>query len=211
MGFLNTAAAAAAGGGANGTLLAATPVISAIGRAANAAGNASAQRAVLGYQQSVAQGNALLADQQATDALSQGTYAEMNLRQRTAQVKGAQRAAFAANGVALNEGSPAQVAASTDAMRDADIATIRNNAARQAWGYRMQAGNYGARGKAFGAAADAVSPVTSGATSLLGSANGVASKWYDIYKNGGFSGSTPAVKGGGRGTYLFESQYPDQE
>lgn len=216
MGFLNTSAAATAGGAASsgaGTFLAAAPVVSAIGNVAGAIGTASAQRATLQYQQAVAQGNALLAEQQAIDARSQGTYAEMDLRQRARQVKGAQRAAFAASGVALNEGSPVQIAASTDAMRDADIATIRNNAARQAWGYTVQGGNYGARGRALGAAADAVSPLASGASSLLGSASGVASKWYDLYKSGALGSSAPpaASTGGGRGTYLFESQYPDQE
>ena len=198
MSFLGISSAGSVGAGAGastmgtgGTLLAAAPVISAVSGGISAIGTANAQRSVLQYQQSVAQANQLLANQQATDALSQGTYAEMNLRTKAAQIKGEQQAGFGANGVALNEGSPVAVAASTDAMRDADIATIRNNAARAAWGYTVQGGNYGARANALGSAAGAVSPVASGATSLLGSASGVAGKWYDLYKNGAFGTSAP--------------------
>lgn len=194
MGFMGVSSAATAGGAGaagGGTLLAAAPLISAFSGAISAGGNASAQRSVLQYQQGVAQGNALLAEQRATDALTQGAQAVGDLQQRVGQVKGAQRASFAANGVDLKVGSPVQIAASTDWARDVDIATIRNNAARSAWGYRVQGANAGAQAGAYGAAAGAVSPIASSASSLLGSASGVASKWYDIYKNGGFGSTGP--------------------
>lgn len=197
MGFMGTSSAATAGGagaaGASGggTLLAAAPLISAVGGAASAFGNAAAQRATLQYQQKVAEGNAILADYQAIDALSQGARAEVDLRKAAAQLKGKQRAALAANGVALNEGSPAAVIAATDTMRDADIATLRNNAARAAWGYRMQGANSTSRAGALGSAAGAVNPLLSGASSLLGSASGVAGRWYDLYKSGAFGTSAP--------------------
>lgn len=206
MSFLGTSAAATAGGaGGGGTLLAAAPLISAVGGAVGAFGNASAQRAVLQYQQKVAEGNAILADYQAIDALSQGVRAEMDLRKSAAQLKGKQRAAFAANGVALNEGSPAAVIAATDTMRDADLATIRNNAARAAWGYRRQGANSTSRANAFGSAAGAVSPALAGASSLLGSAGGVAGRWYDLYKSGAFGTSAPPTDVRESGSSLFSS------
>ncbi|WP_420997594.1 virion core protein, T7 gp14 family [Cupriavidus sp. 30B13] len=201
--------ASAGGGGSWASLLPA--VVGAAGSAASAGNATAGQQTVARYNASVADRNAGLAELQAQDAERQGVTQEMRLRQQTAQLRGKQRAATAANGVSLAEGSPVNIAASTEYMRDVDIDTIRNNAARAAWGYRVQADNYRANASAYRAGADAVSPTGSAATSLLGSASGVASKWYDLYKNGAFSNGAPAVSGGGRGTYTMDTQYPDQE
>ena len=66
--------------------------------------------------------------------------------QRTTMAAGrtrsAQRAALAANGVAIGEGSAAELQASTDIVKELDVNQIKSNALNQAWGYRMQASNY---------------------------------------------------------------------
>lgn len=119
--------------------------------------------------------NARLADQQAADALARGQSAEFNSRLRTSQLKGTQTAALAAHGVALDQGSALDVLTSTDVMGAADAATIRDNAAKEAWGDKVQAANY--RSQAANA-----NPWAAGGASLLGAASTVASRWYR-YKN----------------------------
>lgn len=110
---------------------------------------------------------------------------------RAGQVKSAQRAALAANGVDLGVGSAAEVLTSTDIAKEDDMNMITANAVRAAWGQRVQATN--ASNEAIGkrAGADSINPFMAGATSLLGSATTVASSWYMMNK----SGATAAPKG----------------
>lgn len=58
------------------------------------------------------------------------------------RVKSSQRAALAANGIAIGEGSAAELVASTDIVKEIDVNQIKANATQQAWGYRMQAAGY---------------------------------------------------------------------
>lgn len=167
-------AAGAAAGGMGGYASLIPSVLGAFGSAFGAGSAASNTR-------NVAETNAKLADLQAVDALSRGEQQASKLSRDTNQMIGRQRAAFAANGVSLNEGAPVTIDQSTRYMRDVDLATIRNNAARAAWGYKLQGANYRA-------AAENASPAMAAGTSLLGSASGVAAKWYDLYRNGGIGG-----------------------
>ena len=92
-------------------------------------------------------------------------------------LKSRQTVAMAANGVALDSGTPNAVLTSTDVMGEIDANTIEQNALAQAWGYRTQAGMDRAR-------ANAINPGMSAATTLLGSATQVASTWYGMKKAG---------------------------
>lgn len=118
-----------------------------------------------------ANANAQIADMQARDALARGQSAEFNSRLKTSQLKGAQTASMAAHGVALDSGSPLDVLTSTDVMGSVDALTIRDNAAKEAWGHNVEATNYRAK-------ADSSNPWAAGIGSLLGSAGTVAAKWY---------------------------------
>lgn len=181
----------------------------AFGQAKSAELSAASQKTELANQAYVANMNAALSELQAQDAIRQGVRAGIDVRQRAKQVKGAQRAAFAANGVKLDEGSPAAVQRSTDYIRDVDVATLANNAARTAFGYRVQKANQQARGASFAGGADQISPAGAGATSLLGSASSIADKWYRLY---GRTGAVPpAASGGTRGSYVSDFAYPDSE
>jgi hypothetical protein len=193
------------GGGATGLIGAG---INALGQAKSSELSAAGQKTELANQAYVANMNAALSELQAQDALRQGTLAGLDVRQRAKQVKGAQRAAFAANGVKVDEGSPAAVQRSTEYLRDVDVATLANNAARAAFGYRVQKANQQARGGAYAAGADQISPGGAAATSLLTSAPSIAEKWYRLY---GAQGIPPAASGGGRGTYVSDFAYPDSE
>lgn len=64
------------------------------------------------------------------------------------------------------------------ATGEADALTIQRNALQAAWGYRTQATNQQIGATMARADAGGVSPFVSAATSLVGSATAVASRWY---------------------------------
>lgn len=189
-------ASAASGSGSmlGGVLQLAPSIASTVGGAMNAGSNARAAQSVATYQANIAEQNAALAELRAVDAETRGDLEVERLATRTAGLIGRQRAATGASGVLLNEGSPQAIRESTEAMRDADIAMLRNNAARSAWGHRVQEANYRADSSSRRAQADAISPSAASVTSLLGGSASVADKWYNIYKNGGFGGGSTGNK-----------------
>lgn len=82
--------------------------------------------------------NAQFADAAANDAVRRGEYESDQQRRATRDFIGSQRTGFAANGVDVNSGSAANIQDDTAALGELDALTIRNNAAREAWGYRTQ-------------------------------------------------------------------------
>jgi len=150
-----------------------------------------------GVSQTVANYNSGVAERQAQTALTQGAREEQRSRLATAQLKSRQRAAMAANGIDLGEGSAANVLTTTDVMGEIDADTLRSNAIMAAWGYRaqganariqgaIQSGNYQVDAAQRRGAAKGISPVGSMASSLLTSAGSVGNSWYRI--NSGTSG-----------------------
>lgn len=123
------------------------------------------------YEKQTNRVNAQIAEMQAQDAIQRGKSDEAKHRAKVQQTKSSQRASFAANGVALDEGSPLAVLVSTDYVGEVDAATIRENASREAWGHSVKASNYRA-------AADASNPYLAGSSTLLTGAGTVADKWY---------------------------------
>ena len=98
------------------------------------------------YQRSISQMNADLANQQALDAQKRGEGAARDQRRETMQKVGAQRAALAESGVDVGSGSAAQMQLDTELVGVQDERTLRNNAVREAWGFRSQAANSMAQG-----------------------------------------------------------------
>lgn len=135
-------------------------------------------KAAYDYQSKVAANNAQIAEWQAQDALSRGAKAEQQQRLKAAQLKGTQRASMAARGVALDEGSPLAILDDTDFMNELDVGTIRDNAAKEAWGYRNQASGMTSDAAMLASRADAEDPSAAMGGSLLTSAGSVASSWY---------------------------------
>ena len=150
--------------------------------------SASAQKSRLEAEAEIAQINRATAESAARTALMVGQREEQRSRLATAQLKGHQQAALAANGVDLGEGSAQRVIASTDVLGEIDANTIAANAVRNAWGYRTQAGNYRTEAVMKEASADAVSPWSSAASSLLTSATQVAGSWYQFKRGAPPSG-----------------------
>lgn len=83
--------------------------------------------------------NAEFANDAAGDAMARGRQDAGLQRLRTQQMIGTQRAAAAANGGDVNDGSNALIQEDTAALGELDALTIQNNAAREAYGYKVQA------------------------------------------------------------------------
>lgn len=115
----------------------------AMGTAANAYGKIRAGNDTKGIYDL----NAGLAERQAQDAEQRGEIDAGRMRRKTEQVIGAQRTSLAAQGVDVNRGSALDVQADTAYLGELDVQTIKNNAAKEAWGLRTQAADYRNRGK----------------------------------------------------------------
>lgn len=128
-------------------LLAITAVTTAIQAAGQVkAGNAAKKAGAL--QQEAAESeaqlqeyNAAQADLQARDAELRGQSDEQLFRQQISQTIGAQRAGIAAQGADVNFGSALEVQQDSQRLGEQDVMTIRNNAAREALGYKVAAEN----------------------------------------------------------------------
>ena len=164
------------------------------GQAAGAAASAVGSYFGAKSQQISARGAADIADINAGQSefaaqqeLARGNAQVAAVTMRAGQVKSAQRAALAANGVDLGVGSAAETLTSTDIAKEEDINTITANAVRAAWGQRMQATNFRNEALTKRASADSISPGMAGFTSLLGGSTQVASSWYTLNKAGVFN------------------------
>lgn len=172
------------------TLATASLGMTAFGAGMSAVGaynKSKADKAAYEYQAQVARNNAQVAEWQAQDAIMRGQTAEGNQRMKTAQLKGTQRAAMAARGLALDEGSPLDILTTTDLMGERDALTVRDNAAKEAWALREQGKGYTANAGLLGFRADSESPLMSAGSTLLTGAGQVASSWY-AFKDKGIKG-----------------------
>lgn len=135
--------------------------------------------------------SAALASRQATDAIARGAQAESRFRTGTAGLMGAQRANASASGVDAGSGSAADVQGDTARLSELDALTIRNNAAREAWGYQTQGAltQLAAKNTASAQRANSASTLLTGGAQL-----------YGAYKRSGISfgrsgGGTPDTSG----------------
>jgi len=153
------------------------------------------------YQAAVARNNQMIADQYAQSEIEKGKIEEQGKRMETAQRQSAIRAAVAGSGFDPTGETPLRLANDTGTLGELDALTIRNNAARAAYGYRVKGMNYMAeaslaemRGKAAGEGGtlNAWSSVISGAA-------GVADKWSKWKTVAGNSSS-----GGGGSSSFYE-------
>lgn len=83
--------------------------------------------------------NAHVADLQAVDAVERGATDESRYRVGVRQLIGSQRVGFAAGNIDVGVGSAVDTQADTAMLGELDAMTIRQNAAREAWGYKVQA------------------------------------------------------------------------
>lgn len=91
------------------------------------------------FQSGILTQNAAFKTQAANEAINAGNTSADWQRVRTGQAVGTQRSVQAANGIDVNSGSSAQMQDDTAMLGELDALTIQNNAAREAYGYRVQA------------------------------------------------------------------------
>ena len=151
--------------------------------ALGAYGAARSQKIGLRGAADIADINANIAELAAQQTEEAGRREMGRVQMSTAQLKGRQRASLAANGVDLGEGSALQILTTTDVMGEIDANTVQANAVRAAWGQRIQGTSMSNDARMKRAQASAISPFGAAATSLLGSAGGVAKSWYEYDKN----------------------------
>jgi hypothetical protein len=90
--------------------------------------------------------NAEVAEEMAEDAIARGKEAELRFLFKQRTLAGAQQASFSGQGVRVGVGTPGLVTESDASLIDSDIALTRENAQREAFGYRQQAEIYQSQG-----------------------------------------------------------------
>lgn len=130
--------------------------------------NASAEKKAL-------KTNAAYTEYQAADAARRGELEGVKVGQRAAQVRGAQRASMGARGVDVEDGSPLDILRETDYFSELDQRTVKENTAREIYGFRAAGANM--RTQASG-----INPWLSAGGSALAGAGLVADRWYQ-YQN----------------------------
>ena len=146
---------------------------------ANAAKDASqATKDSYDHNAGVEANKARVLDYQAKDAVRRGQTQQTSQQLKTAQIKGAQRARFAAAGVDVNEGSAFNVLMDTEYFGKLDEMTIADNAEKEAWALRESARTGYSNADFLRRRAAAENPEKAYQSSMLGSAGTVASSWY---------------------------------
>lgn len=110
---------------------------------------------VLGFAGAEAEANAIKREQQflkmqndfniklaqinEEDAILRGEERVVDYKKQAAQIAGSQVASLAAQGVQIDTGSAAQVQYNTEKQIDTDIKRLKNNAWREAFGFKVEA------------------------------------------------------------------------
>lgn len=157
-------------------LLIASTAMSSIGAVTAGIGQAQQYR----YQAQIADQNARLANEQARDSIGNTNLEAQRRYRELAQMKGAQTAAMAANGVDLNFGSPVDIQKDTAMIGAEDIGQIYKGGNERTRGFDINAFNYQSeasanRARASGAlmkgAFDGLSTALGGASQVAGKKN----------------------------------------
>lgn len=153
--------------------MAAIPVAMSLAGGVMGAQNAQQQGA---FQSFMGEQNAGYKELAAQDAEKRGSVDADRYRRQVTQMIGSQRAGFAAGGIDVNSGTAAEIQDDTAAFGEFDALTIANNAAREAWGYRVGAQNdrLNARMAVSNAKSSATGSILGGVGSAFGSFAGGA-------------------------------------
>lgn len=169
--------------------------------AANTIGTAAAERGQASAITARADFQSSMASIMAADAVRRGDE-QAGAREVAGQrAVGSARAAQAAGGIDPNSGSALDVQSDESKMSALDQAVIKNNAAREAWGYQTQAafGKLGAQNEAAALRAQSVSTILTGAV-----------KTYGLYSNRNSLSSKKTAAQTPQGTPVAASSYGSQ-
>ncbi|CCG40162.1 virion core protein, T7 gp14 family [Magnetospirillum molischianum] len=155
------------------------------------------QKKMADYQAAVGEQNAKISDRAAQDAEERGRVAEQQQRLKTSQTIGTQRSALASSGVQVDSGSALDVVSDSSMLGEMDALTVRQNAEREAYQYKVQA--YSSRtqsGMSTLAGKNAASNAAWGAGStLIGGLGSVAMTGAKLNSLGAFGSGTTTFSG----------------
>lgn len=144
------------------------------------------------FAQSMSSLNARAAEQDAQAITEAGNREQSRISGQYGQAKGSARAAQAARGIQGGVGSAAEVQASIEHAKQADVFAVNSNAVRAANAARAQAVNdrnaaslAGVSAANLRSTAGSLDPYAASASSLLESASGISQQWLarNRYKN----------------------------
>lgn len=160
-------------------ILPALAIAGAVTSAGGAVANGISQSNQAAYSAQIASNNAAIAGQNANYAVQAGQAKEQASRMKTAGIIGQQKAIQGSSGLDVNSGSNVDVRKSTAELGELDALTIRNNAAREAYGYQTQGSNFTAQAGLDKTASsnDLTAGFISGGSSILGSASSIGEKF----------------------------------
>jgi hypothetical protein len=156
---------------------------------AQAQRTAAAQQASQSYYAAgIARNNQIAASHAARDEVQRGKIDRAQEAIKSRQMQGAQRAALAASGVVVDQGSAVGLTNETRRLGQLNQLTATNAAARRAQALTTQGANFGSQvGLNQAAATNQIASGKAAATgTLLSTAGSVASKWYDFSSAGAF-------------------------
>lgn len=147
--------------------------------AEGAALSGKAKQQMYNYQAGLAEFRKRIALQNRDYALQVGEDQTARYGLKARQEIGTIRARQGASGIDVGSGSPVQVRGSQRQIAQMDMATIRNNAARRAYGYEVEAATEEAQAGMYTSAAKwaKVGSEFDVASSLISGATSVSSKW----------------------------------
>lgn len=189
---LGTLGMAASGGGS---------LISAFG----ALSGGQSQSQMYGYQAGMAQLKQKIDLQNRDYAYATGETEAQRYGMQARSRMGAIRAGIGASGIDIGSGSKADIQTSQQTVTDIDMAQIRNNAARRAYGFEIEAANDAAQADLYTkAAADSKqSGLIKALGSLVSGTASVADKWIQGQSSGLWGGGN----GGGDGSFTGKGAY----
>lgn len=162
----------------------------------------SSDAAMYNYQSGVAKLNAAISRQNADYTRTAGETVAYQSGLKTADIVGRQKVAQAASGVDVNSGSPQAIRDTTTKLGQMDQSIIRQNYAKKAYGYEVEATTKDAEAQGdiiAGQQAKKAADIQA-ASSILGSVSSVAGKWY---------GASSSFGGASSGVTLYnENQQP---
>lgn len=150
--------------------------IAAVAAAYGAYSASESSKAQAEYQSDVAENSAKVSKWQAEDAVTRGGEAAIQKQREAERMRGTQVARLASNGLDISSGTPLAILEDTMFFGQQDANTIRNNAAREAWGYQTQAASSNASAQMYSSVASSTNSGVAAGTSLLSSAGQYAGR-----------------------------------
>ena len=138
------------------------------------------------YQESAANANAALADQQAKEQIDQTQLAASRRYREAGQLEGQQKAAMGANGIDMGFGSAAQVRSDSKMIASEDVGQIYKEGFNRTQGYLTDAYNYRLTGQAAKSAASSAGLATG--IGMFSTALGAASQLNKMKASASFGG-----------------------